>query len=173
MSEPSSILTPGKRSRPLIPMCQRLFKNSRNSTDSDCRNWTRSINNSGYGIVGVGQNKNTVAHRVAYAVFRGPIPAGAFVLHKCDNRRCVNPDHLFLGTQSDNMRDCAKKGRLKLRFGLHFGEKHNWAKLTDLQIAEIRTLLAQGNLTQRAIGKRFGVTDSHICQIGSGKRRAR
>ena len=81
---------------------------------SGCWIWTGSLNTGGYGqIKQARSNKKILAHRLSYQINRGPIPDGAVVLHKCDNTRCVNPDHLFLGTQSDNMLDAMRKGRLK------------------------------------------------------------
>lgn len=75
-----------------------------------CWIWTAALNPKGYGKFGV--NKRTMAaHRLAYADRNGPIPDDLFVLHRCDTPSCVNPDHLFLGTQSDNLQDCKRKGR--------------------------------------------------------------
>jgi hypothetical protein len=85
-----------------------------NKTDS-CWNWTSSIVGNGYGGLFSGtkkQRKSLRAHRFSYELHNGVIPEGLFVLHKCDNRLCVNPEHLFLGDSTDNMRDCAAKGRV-------------------------------------------------------------
>jgi hypothetical protein len=75
-----------------------------------CWLWERGVNSSGYGSLSVG-DKTEMAHRVSYELYVGPIPPGLSVLHKCDTRSCVNPDHLFLGTRSDNNLDMSVKGR--------------------------------------------------------------
>lgn len=78
--------------------------------ESGCWLWTRHLAEGGYGSFGEG-GKHHRAHRIAYEVYVGPIPEGMFVCHKCDTRSCCNPDHLFLGTQSDNIKDMYRKGR--------------------------------------------------------------
>lgn len=97
-----------KRNIKLIPIEVR-FMSKVEKTDT-CWNWKASCHKIGYGDFRVGKNMRR-AHRVSYTLFVGEIPDNKKVLHKCDNRRCVNPDHLFLGTQKDNMIDMIKKGR--------------------------------------------------------------
>ena len=87
---------------------QRFFDKI-NKTDN-CWLWTAAMRG-GYGVIKI-KGKGVSAHRLSYEIHKGPIENGLLVCHKCDNRKCVNPDHLFLGTQSDNMIDCSKKGRL-------------------------------------------------------------
>ena len=76
---------------------------------SGCWNWTGSVDSKGYGSIKDGVTSR--AHRVAWKLYKGKIPEGIFVLHTCDNRKCVNPNHLFLGTSKDNVRDMMDKGR--------------------------------------------------------------
>lgn len=79
-------------------------------------------------------------HRLAYEEAFGPIPPGLWVLHKCDTPACINPDHLFVGTNADNVRDREKKGRWKPRIG----EKHHLATLTEAKVRKIIEMLAGG-----------------------------
>jgi HNH endonuclease len=79
--------------------------------ENGCWDWMRALNNKGYAVCYVA-GRQTLAHRTSYEVSKGQIPIGVFVLHECDNPKCINPDHLFLGTQIDNMQDCKAKGRM-------------------------------------------------------------
>lgn len=90
---------------------ERLDANSRRDPRTGCILWTGAVNNGGYGCLRIGPAVRG-AHVVAWMLARGSLPLPGFdVCHRCDNRRCVKPDHLFLGTRSDNMRDCISKGR--------------------------------------------------------------
>lgn len=84
--------------------------------NSGCWLWTASITPNGYGKIGIwaGGKKTFIAHRVSWTLYKGHIPKNICVLHKCDNRLCVNPNHLFLGNKKDNTRDMIKKGRSRL-----------------------------------------------------------
>jgi hypothetical protein len=92
------------------------------------------------------------AHRAAYLLFRGPIPTGQQVLHRCDNRLCINPDHLFLGTQADNMADKVAKGRQAK------GESNGASKLNPVKVLAMRERYARGDIKQRDLAKMFGVS---------------
>ena len=117
----------------------------------------------GYGLFWF-RGKVAQAHRVAYTLFVGEIPDGLCVCHRCDNRGCVNPDHLFLGTVADNNKDKERKGRayyLK-------GENHGSAKLTQGQVDQIRIELAEG-VSQRVLAKKYNVSWPSISYIKTGK----
>lgn len=81
---------------------------------SGCWEWIAGSRGVGYGAIKV-KGKTIDAHRISYLIYRGEIPENLNVCHTCDNRKCVNPDHLFLGTHSDNMQDCSKKNRLSIQ----------------------------------------------------------
>lgn len=103
------------------------------------------------------QRKKYPAHRAAYLLFVGPVPDDLFVCHRCDVRPCVNPSHLFLGTQSDNLRDMVNKGRGNCRRG----ERHAHAKLTDNAAAEILRL----NLPHAEIAAHYGISKRTVSSI--------
>lgn len=109
----------------------------------------------GYGSIKSHQRKCD-AHRVSWKIHYGPIPAGLLVCHKCDNRPCCNPHHLFLGTHKDNMQDMSMKGRA--RPPCLKGEAAGPAKLKEWQVVEIRK--AQGSLS--SIGRQYGISHTMV-----------
>lgn len=120
---------------------------------SDCWYWRGYRDDLGYGVVSyMGEHR---AHRVAYRLFHGPIPDGMKILHRCDVRSCVNPDHLFVGTQADNVADMVAKGRGR-NIPQH-GEANPMAVLTAESVRKIRQDFASGSATQRQMAKRYGV----------------
>lgn len=127
---------------------------------------------SGHGVVYIGrdrrkgQSKYAFAHRLAYEAARGPIPDGLCVLHKCDVPSCVNPTHLFLGTRSDNHADMVSKGRQAKGFRLPH------TKLSAAQVRAIRRTYAQFGVSQESLGKKYGITQSHVSRLLSGERGA-
>jgi hypothetical protein len=120
---------------------------------SGCWLWTGWIESNGYGSTHHGGTKLT-AHRASWLAFRGPIPSRMFVLHRCDNRACVNPDHLFIGTHAENMQDMKSKGRSP--HGALHGESHPKAKLTYEAAVEVAALVRSG-ADEREVAARFGI----------------
>mgnify|MGYP003559604118 CR=1 FL=1 len=122
-----------------------------------CWNWQRYRNSKGYGQT-MFMGKLWLAHRVAYVKKHGEIPDGLNVLHRCDNRRCVNPSHLWAGTQAENIADCVVKGRKAV------GGSHGRAKLTDDMVREIKST-EWGNMTRSQIADLYGVSRPTISRI--------
>jgi uncharacterized NAD-dependent epimerase/dehydratase family protein len=130
----------------------------------DCWPWTRAVNVHGYGIVGW-QGNFYLSHRLAFELATGTKPEQMMVCHRCDSPPCCNPDHLFLGTQLDNMRDCVAKGRLRSNVGVC----HPGAKLTEDDVREIRRRKANG-ARSADVATEFGIDRTHVWQIASGRR---
>jgi hypothetical protein len=121
-----------------------------------------------YGTFSLGRGRNVSAHRYSWEIHNGPVPEGLEVLHECDRPLCVNPAHLFVGTQSDNVRDCVGKGRHvtqtdPMKMGRP-GEVNGKAILTDDLVREIRRLKAEG-MRNRPIARKFGLRDCLVSQI--------
>lgn len=135
-----------------------IFWNKVQKTDG-CWIWRGSLHDWGYGHLRHG-GKDFKAHRVAWALINGPIPEGMEVLHSCDNPPCVNPSHLFLGTQQDNIDDMMQKGHYTRHAA--FGEANGSSKLTETQVSEI--LQAKGQ-TSSILASKYAVSPSLIKQI--------
>lgn len=144
---------------------QFLARIDRGSSPIGCWLWTGTIMGAGYGKISVQNRVQPGAHRFSYELYRGPIPEGASVLHRCDVRRCVNPDHLFLGTQKENIGDMWEKGRQQK---YQRGSARVEAKLDESKVAEILVLLATTRLSHRQIAERYGVTTGVIGGIAIG-----
>lgn len=124
----------------------------------NCWNWTGSFHNQGYGTFKINK-KNYLAHRISfYLMYVELINSKPFVCHSCDNRKCVNPIHLFSGTAKDNNQDCKKKGRT-LR-----GSKATFTKLKKEDVIEIRKLISSGEKYKK-IALKFNISESNICSI--------
>lgn len=128
-----------------------------NKTDG-CWLWTGSKGTNGYGRFTY-RYQVFGAHRYSYALAFGPVPEGLNVLDKCDTPLCVNPEHLFLGTGADNVRDMVSKGRDRAPKG----SKNAFAKLTEAQVVQLRAL--RGTCTQRDLAKRFHISESVLSAL--------
>ena len=129
-----------------------------------CWLWTGCCDGGGYGQIW-DLERMRKAHRVSWKIYNGLIENGLFVLHKCDVQRCVNPDHLFLGTQQDNVTDMIGKGRQNYTGNGLAGENHPLSKLTHEKACSIREMYSTGYYYQRDLGKLFGVAQSQIANI--------
>lgn len=127
-----------------------------------CWEWQGTRNPNGYGMFASKKR----AHRISWEITRGPIPRGMFVCHKCDNPPCVRPDHLFIGTQKENMQDMHSKGRRQGN-GLD-GEKHHQAKLKVADVIEIRKRVSSGE-SRASVAASYGVTPENVSCIALGK----
>jgi HNH endonuclease len=128
-------------------------------SDTGCWLWTGPTNGRGYGLFYIG-NGDRAAHRISYKVFKGPIPSGLHVLHRCDTPLCVNPAHLRAGTVKENMADREARGRRDVR-----GEQIGTSKLTAQQVAQIKA----SDLGLKALAEQYGVKPTHIWRIKTGR----
>lgn len=143
-------------------IADRLFSQTKPSNNG-CIEWT-GWTVFGYGRMRLGE-KRIAVHRLAYELKHGSIPDGLCVCHKCDNRRCVNVDHLFLGTRTENNADKVAKGR-QAQGPLHGrrGESHPMAKINTADVVQIRSRYAKGE-KQRDLAKEFNVSQTSISLI--------
>lgn len=127
-----------------------------------CWNWRGAGSKKRYGNLGI-NSEYFAAHRLSWMVYRGQIPAGLCVCHRCDNTKCVNPEHLFLGTSAENLLDCYSKDR-RPRMA---GERNPSSKLTAAQVNEIRLAKSSGEGTV-ALARRFGVGRNTVRRLAAG-----
>jgi hypothetical protein len=128
--------------------------------NSGCWLWIGAIGNAGYGVIRV-ERRMWGAHRLSYTLHKGPVALGLRICHTCDNRACVNPDHLYAGTAAQNTGDASRRGRMER------GSARHCSVLSERQIPEIRKMLRNG-LTCIAIAQQFGVDSSTISHIKRG-----
>lgn len=138
----------------------RFKKSYRINKKSGCWTWIGNFTVSGYGRM-MFDYVTYRAHRLSYLIHIGEIPEDMVICHKCDNKKCVNPEHLFVGTIQDNVKDCLKKGRTAAN------EKNGRCKLTNLQVKDIRKM--KGSFY--SIAKLYGVCGSTIARIKRRKLR--
>ena len=137
---------------------QALWLKSRTvESPSGCWEWTGGKHGVGYGAIPAKLHKSRYAHRAMYEAVCSQIPAGIYVLHTCDNRLCLNPAHLWLGTHLENIKDMQAKGRH--RGGSLPGESNPWCKFSDAVVALIRQRAASG-IPKRLIEKEFGISET-------------
>lgn len=152
------------------PIAIKDFNDRVNKTDG-CWNWSGTISKWGYGVFKK-YRKHYRAHRLSYCIYNGDIPSGLIVRHTCDNKKCVNPNHLLLGTFQDNSNDMVERGRMLKGEKWHnahngtvpYGERHGTAKLRESDVIEILSLLRDG-LPQRKIAKQYGVVQGTIANL--------
>lgn len=152
---------PLSEARSSARVLRRFWRGVRRGDPDECWEWTGSRIgariNKGYGMFYDGERK-VYTHRYSYEIHNGPIPLGIFVCHRCDNRPCCNPAHLFLGTNRDNVLDSLAKGRTSC---------YNKSDLSEAQIRTLRDRARAGESCQD-LGVEFGLSRSHVWRIRSG-----
>lgn len=142
-------------------------------TNGGCWLWSGALGGGRYGVVHIRPHVTAFsAHRLAYWIERGPIPGGLQANHKCDVRECCNPEHIFVGTQADNLQDASRKGRLHLQ---HYnverrGERHPRARFSNEDVRAMRAL-ADAGFSTAYVARLFGASDGHAFKIVGGRAR--
>lgn len=144
-----------------MTLAQRLEANSR-AAENGCRVWTMKKSPKGYATL-KHKGVRIPAHRAAFELAHGSIPEGLVVCHRCDNPSCINPDHLFLGTHHDNIKDCISKGR-RADFS---GSSHGASKLDEAAVLAIRT--NQSGMSRAQLAEHYSVSRAAISDIKSGR----
>lgn len=135
------------------------------NADSGCWEWTASLMGRGYGQIKIpGQRRQIPAHRLSYLIHKGEIPVDRQVMHRCDNPRCVNPEHLLIGTCAENQQDMKQKGRSTR------GERNTQAILTEAKVRAMKAMLSAGEISQAEIARMFEISPMEVSRIKRGLR---
>lgn len=158
----------GKKQSHCCTLC--AFKDQIKKRSNGCWEWQGQISPEGYGYFTDFDNQKRIrVHRYSFQQFKGNVPDDLHVCHHCDNRKCCAPDHLFLGTDKDNMQDCKNKGRTaKGDKVAHRGEFNKNSKVTNEMVLEIRKLHSEGH-KDTDIAKIFNITKFHVNSIRNRK----
>ena len=148
--------------RKRTPAAERARAYYQKTTKEECWPWTGAKDSKGYGRILNDDQRVTAATRVVWAGENGPIPGGMNLLHRCDNPKCVNPDHLFVGTLKDNSQDCKRKGRHRYILSGHppphyRGSKNPHAKMSEATVASYRHRLATKQVSLRGLARETGL----------------
>lgn len=138
------------------PLSERFW--SKVEKSDGCWLWTGYVRTDGYGEFSLSERRGRRAHRAAWELVYGSLTPDQFICHRCDNRRCVRPDHLFLGTPADNSADMVAKQRQAV------GDRNGSARLAPEDVVAIRVRAAGGE-SQRALARAFGVAQALVGQI--------
>lgn len=144
----------------ILPLSERLKLHTGPQQPSGCIHWTGKTKK-GYGMIECLGKKVLLAHRVAFEVANGSFDRSLCVLHKCDNPTCINPEHLFLGTQQDNVDDMISKGRKNSARG----SKHGKAKLTEHDVCVLRTGYERGDISVPDFAAKHGLLEDSVLDI--------